>query len=259
MDPNFKSSDNRFQIYHGDCFDVMRTIEKKSINVVCVDPPYFLSNGGMTCKSGKMVSVNKGGWDSKTDPIDIHKFNIKWLSECKELLTDNGTIWVSGTRHNIYSVGFAMQQLGFKLLNDIVFQKPNPPPNLSCRYFTHSTETILWAAKTHKSKYTFNYKDMKKENGGKQMKSVWTISPPLKSEKLSGKHSTQKPLKLLDRIIMASTNKDDLILDIFNGSGTTGISAIGLGRRYIGIEKEKGYFDLTVKRFKDKFGGNKNG
>jgi len=249
MEPNFKSTDNKFQLYHADCFDVMRSMEKCSIDMIFVDPPYFLSNGGVTCSAGKMVSVNKGRWDSEIDPVKIHRFNVRWLSACKQLLTDNGTIWVSGTRHNIYSVGFAMHQLGFKLLNDITWEKPNPPPNLSCRYFTHATETILWAAKSHKSKYTFNYQEMKSDNFGKQMKSVWRMSAPKKSEKEYGKHPTQKPLALLKRIVKASTDSGALVLDPFSGSGTTGIAAYIMGRRYIGIELEKDYFDLTVKRF----------
>lgn len=250
MEPDFKSIDSKISVYNADCFDVMRDIEKSSVDMIFVDPPYFLSNGGVTCSSGQMVSVNKGRWDSEVDPIKIHRFNIKWLSACKQLLKDNGTIWVSGTRHNIYSVGFAMHQLGFKLLNDITWSKPNPPPNLSCRYFTHSTETILWATKSNKSKYTFNYADMKKENGDKQMKSVWEFTAPKKSEKLHGKHPTQKPIALLERIIKASTNIGDLVLDPFNGSGTTGVACVNLERQYIGIELEKDYFELSTKRIK---------
>jgi len=115
MEPDFKSDDGKFELYHADCFDVMRELPSKSVDIIFVDPPYFLSNGGVTCSSGQRVSVNKGQWDSEIDPIKIHRFNIKWLSACKRLLNDNGTIWVSGTRHNIYSVGFAMHQLEFKL------------------------------------------------------------------------------------------------------------------------------------------------
>jgi len=249
MDPDFKSQDSNFELYHADCFDVMRNMKECSVDMIFVDPPYFLSNGGATCSSGQRVLVNKGNWDSEIDPMKIHRFNVRWLSACQKLLKNNGTIWVSGTRHNIYSVGFAMHQLGFKLLNDITWEKANPPPNLSCRYFTHATETILWAAKAHKSKYTFNYKELKSDNGGKQMKSIWRIGAPRKIEKAHGRHPTQKPLALLERIVKASTEQGDLVFDPFGGSNTTGIAAYTMGRKYIGIEQEENFFDLSVKRF----------
>ncbi len=248
MEADFVSKDNKFKLFNADCRDVMLALDKCSVDMIYADPPYFLSGGGITCRSGKMTSVNKGLWDTKLDPIKIHKYNVQWLSSCKRILADNGTIWVSGTRHNIYSVGFALQQLGFKLLNDITWEKANPPPNLSCRYFTHSTETILWAAKSHKSKHIFNYEMMKSDNGGKQMKSVWHIGVPKKIEKSNGKHPTQKPVELLNRIISASTKLDNLVFDPFNGSGTTGASALNLGRRYIGAEIEKEYYELTLRR-----------
>lgn len=250
MEADFVSKDNKFKLFNADCRDVMLALDKCSVDMIYADPPYFLSGGGITCRSGKMTSVNKGLWDTKLDPIKIHKYNVQWLSSCKRILADNGTIWVSGTRHNIYSVGFALQQLGFKLLNDITWEKANPPPNLSCRYFTHSTETILWAAKSHKSKHIFNYDQMKSDNGGKQMKSVWHIGVPKKAEKSSGKHPTQKPLALLYRIICASTNNNDMILDPFCGSGTTTTAAIELQRKCIGIEIDKNYYNIAIKRFK---------
>jgi site-specific DNA-methyltransferase (adenine-specific) len=195
-----------------------------------------------------MVSVNKGAWDVSKGIEANHEFNLKWLGECQRVLKKNGTIWVSGTSHIIYSVGFAMQQLGYKILNDIVWYKTNAPPNLSCRYFTHSTETVLWAAKNKKSKHVFNYAEMKAENKGKQMRNVWQISAPGADEKKFGKHPTQKPVALLDRIIRASSNPGDLVLDPFCGSGTTGIASLQLRRRFVGIEREKEYIDLAVKR-----------
>ena len=197
------------RLYLDDCFARMDKLINDCVQVemIFTDPPYFLSNDGMTCQSGKMVSVNKGVWDISRGIEENHNFNLQWLSKCQQLLAPNGTIWVSGTHHIIHSVGFAMQQLGMKILNSITWEKPNPPPNLSCRYFTHSTETILWAAKNQKSKHYFNYDLMRKENKGKQMKTVWTITSPSKSEKKFGKHPTQKPLKLLNRIIQASSQK----------------------------------------------------
>jgi len=248
-------------LYHANCLELMDAIIKKYPNgyfdMIFADPPYFLSNGGITCKNGKMVSVNKGDWDQSQGSELNHQFNLEWLKRCQKLLKKDGTIWVSGTHHVIHSIGFAMQQLGMKILNEITWQKPNPPPNLSCRYFTHSTETILWTAKNEKSKHRFNYGLMRNENEGKQMKSVWSIKPPARNEKLYGKHPTQKPLALLDRIIRASTNKDDLILDPFCGSATTGVAALKCERRFIGIDANIEYLDkLAIPRIKELY--NKN-
>jgi site-specific DNA-methyltransferase (adenine-specific) len=217
--------------------------------MIFADPPYFLSNGGFTCHAGKVVSVNKGKWDVSKGLKETHEFNLKWLKACQDVLTENGTIWVSGTQHVIFSIGFAMQELGFKILNDISWDKVNPPPNLSCRYFTHATETIIWAAKNKQSKHHFNYELMKSMNNNKQMKSIWPIMAPGPEEKIFGKHPTQKPLALLERIILASTKKGDIVLDPFSGSATTGLAAHKLGRNYIGIDLEKEYLDLSIKRF----------
>jgi site-specific DNA-methyltransferase (adenine-specific) len=216
--------------------------------MIFADPPYFLSNGGITCHAGKMVSVNKGKWDESKGVIENHKFSLEWLKACQRILNPNGTIWVSGTAHIIYSIGFAMQELGFKILNDIIWYKRNAPPNLSCRYFTHSTEIVLWAAKNEKSKHYFNYDLLKKMNNGRQMRNVWEITAPTAEEKRFGKHPTQKPVELLNRIILASTKKGDLVLDPFTGSSTTGVSAILLDRRFVGIDLEDDYLKLSVKR-----------
>jgi len=219
-------------------------------DMIFADPPYFLSNGGITCHAGKMVKVDKGRWD-KSNGVEInHEFNLSWLSRCQKLLNPDGTIWVSGTSHIIHSVGYAMQQLGMKLLNDITWEKPNPPPNLSCRYFTHSTETILWAAKSLKSKHFFNYVLMREINSGKQMKTVWKLNSPGNEEKKNGKHPTQKPILLLERIILASTREKDLIFDPFSGSSTTGVTAMKLKRGFVGCELEDEYIDLSLKRLK---------
>ena len=215
--PSFDDPKHHLRIYQGDCLEILSSIPENSVDLVFADPPYFLSNGGITCHAGKMVSVNKGAWDVSKGPDSNHAFNTAWLAACQRVLKPNGGIWVSGTSHVIHSVGFAMQQLGFKLLNDISWVKPNPPPNLSCRYFTHATETIIWAAKNSKSRHTFNYKLMKEANRGKQMKSVWEIRPPESWEKKFGKHPTQKSVALLERILLASSNEGDLdtgVLDL---------------------------------------------
>ena len=228
------------------------------LDMIFADPPYFLSNGGITCHAGKMVKVDKGQWDKSNGPELNHEFNMSWLSRCQRLLKPNGTIWVSGTHHVIHSVGYAMQQLGMKILNDITWEKPNPPPNLSCRYFTHSTETIIWAARNEKAKHCFNYDAMRKINDGKQMKSVWTLPSPNGNEKVFGKHPTQKPIALLERIILASTNEGDLVMDPFSGSSTTGVAAIRLKRRFVGIELESEYLSLSVKRLEQEINARKS-
>ena len=240
-----------FKLIYNDIFKAIKKFEDKSIDMIFADPPYFLSGNGLTCSGGKMVSVNKGEWDKTLSIKEKHKFNKKWIKECYRILKDNGTIWISGTLHNIYSIGMALEEEGFKIINNITWQKTNPPPNLACKTFTHSTETILWARKDLKNvKYTFNYTLMKEINNNKQMKDVWTTSLTKPSEKKCGKHPTQKPLEILDRIILASTKEGDLILDPFCGSSTTGISAVGLNRRYIGIDNEKKYIELSIRRYK---------
>lgn len=250
-DPYFEDKTKSFVLFKEDTLKLLPLIPDESIDMIFADPPYFLSNGGITCQAGKMVSVNKGKWDVSNGIEDNHLFNQRWLKQCQRILKPNGTIWVSGTSHIIHSIGFAMQELHFKILNDIAWFKVNPPPNLSCRYFTHSTETILWAAKNQKSKHHFNYSLMKQLNNNKQMLSLWHIRPPEASEKKYGKHPTQKPMKLLERIVQAATKKGDIVLDPFNGSGTTGLEAYLLGRKYIGIDSEKEYLELSIKRFKD--------
>ena len=241
--------EKNFKLIKGDCLEVLKKIEPNSIDMIFADPPYFLSGDGITCSAGKMVSVKKGNWDEKIAIKEKHEFNKKWINLCKTVLKDNGTIWISGTMHNIYSIGMALEEEDFKIINNITWKKLNPPPNISCRAFTHSTDTILWAKKaSKKAKHKFKYEVMKELNGGKQMKDVWETSLTRPSEKKCGKHPTQKPIELLEKIVLASTDKNDLILDPFNESGTTGIVANRLNRRYIGIEKEKEYLDLTIKR-----------
>jgi site-specific DNA-methyltransferase (adenine-specific) len=288
------SSDTPFiRLYHGNCLELLDAIAVKypegRFDAIFADPPYFLSNGGITCHAGRMVRVDKGDWDQSRGPELNHEFNREWLARCQRVLKPNGTIWVSGTHHVIFSIGYAMQQLGYKVLNDIAWEKPNPPPNLSCRYFTHSTETILWAAKNEKSKHVFNYQEMRKVTG-KQMKTVWrreefetrintnahelktgadaekeigdnscqlvskqfspiwTMTAPGGDEKAHGKHPTQKPVALIERCLLASTNAGDLVLDPFLGGGTTAIAAIKLNRGCIGVEADLAYVCIAKKR-----------
>lgn len=249
--PYFEDTKHNLILFKADCFDILLKIPDNSIDMIFADPPYFLSNGGITCHAGKMVSVNKGKWDESKGVEENYIFTQRWLRECQRVLTPNGTIWVSGTSHIIYTVGSIMQAQGYKILNDIAWFKVNPPPNLSCRYFTHSTETIIWAAKNKNSRHFFNYPLMKKMNNNKQMLSFWSIKAPCSAEKIYGKHPTQKPIELLDRIVLASTRTGDIVLDPFSGSGTTGIAAIREGRQYIGIELEEEYLKVSIKRIKD--------
>lgn len=239
-------------LYHGDSFEVMDALAARHpegcFDLIFADPPYFLSNGGITCHAGKMVKVDKGAWDKSRGPAENHNFNREWLRRCQALLKPNGTIFVSGTHHVIFSVGFAMQELGMKLLNQITWQKPNPPPNLACRYFTHSTETVLWAAKNARSRHVFHYAEMKRENGGRQMKDVWSLTAPKSGEKALGKHPTQKPLALLERLIRSASREGDLVLDPFLGSGTTLIAAARLRRRCVGIESDLNFVRLAEQR-----------
>ena len=250
----FRDDEYGVWLYHANCLEFMDILIDKypdgKFDMIFADPPYFLSNGGITCHAGKMVKVDKGQWDKSKGPELNHEFNTAWLSRCQKLLRQNGTIWVSGTHHIIYSIGYAMQQLHMKILNDITWQKPNPPPNLSCRYFTHSTETIIWAAKNEKSKHCFNYKIIRDMNEGKQMKSVWTIPAPNGNEKEFGKHPTQKPIALLERIIIACTNEGDLVMDPFSGSSTTGVASIKLKRKFVGVELDLEYINISINRLK---------
>jgi site-specific DNA-methyltransferase (adenine-specific) len=246
--PVFHDSKHHIRIYQGDCLEILAAIPEDTVDLIFADPPYFLSNDGITCHAGKMVSVNKGAWDKSRGADANHEFNKSWLAACQRVLKPNGTIWVSGTAHVIHSVGFAMQQLGMKLLNDITWVKPNPPPNLSCRYFTHATETLIWAAKNKKSRHTFNYKLMRELAGGKQMKSVWQIPAPDRSEKRFGKHPTQKPVALLERILLAASNESDLVLDPFMGSGTTAVAALRLRRGALAVELDFAFVELAARR-----------
>jgi site-specific DNA-methyltransferase (adenine-specific) len=286
------SSDTPFlRLYHGNSLELLDAIAAKypdgRFDAIFADPPYFLSNGGITCHAGKMVKVDKGDWDVSRGPEMNHEFNREWLLRCQKVLKPNGTIWVTGTHHIIFSIGYALQQLGFKILNDIAWEKPNPPPNLSCRYFTHSTETVLWAAKSCESRHTFNYDAMRAVTG-KQMKTVWrglgdedrglkiedgtktpsspgstpssilhppsslgnvwTMTAPGSDEKTHGKHPTQKPVALVERCLLASTNEGDLVLDPFLGNGTTAVASVRLKRGCVGVELDLHHVEIAARR-----------
>ena len=250
----------KFKLYHANSLDILNELPENSVDMIFADPPYFLSNGGFSVHAGKRVSVHKGDWDKSNGVNNDINFHLDWLGEAKRVLKPNGTIWVSGTYHSIYQCGYAIQKLGYHILNDISWFKPNASPNLSCRFFTASHETLIWARKDKKGKHHFDYRLMKfgdwKDDFLKkpdlQMRSVWSIYPPKKWEKTFGKHPTQKPIELLRRVILASTKKGDTIIDPFTGSSTTGIACeIVGGRKFIGIDMEKKYLDLSIKRFRE--------
>ena len=263
---NIYFQDGDFTLLNGDSFKLLKKIEPKSIDLIFADPPYFLSSGGISCQNGKQVSVNKGEWDYSKTIEDRIKYHRKWIALCRNVLKDDGTMMISSTLHSVYAIGVALELEGYSIINNIIWKKTNPAPNLACRCFTHSTETVIWARKQltlkKKGKHYFNYEAMKEENDGKQMKDVWEFSdvePEIfesatapKSEKSFGKHPTQKPIKLLERSITAASKEGDLVLDPFNGSGTTGIVAHILKRRYIGIELDKEFLELTKKRYEGK-------
>ena len=253
----------------GDCRELLARLLPASVDMVFADPPYFLSNGGFTCHGGRRAPVRKGAWDASRGVAEDHRFNVAWLAACQRVLKPDGTLWVSGTQHGIFSVGFALQSLGFKLLNTVTWYKPNASPNLSCRYFTHSTELLIWAAPRPGPRllHTFHYAEMRAEAGGKQMRDVWalprpseeelaadgqgrvwTLTGPKAAEKAHGRHPTQKPLALLERVLLASSSPGALVLDPFCGSGTTGVAARKLGRRFLGMDASADYLRLARAR-----------
>lgn len=253
-----------FRLYRGDSLELLSAFEEQTFDLVFADPPYFLSNGGFTCKGGRRAPVEKGGWDRSKGVGQDYEFTRAWLQACRRVLKPTGSIWVSGTQHVIFSIGFAMQSLGFHLLNTVTWFKPNASPNLACRFFTHSTEIVLWAAPARYKplRHTFHYRAMKADNGGKQMRDlwqipepdgehvVWSLPTPKRSERALGRHPTQKPIALLDRIVRAGSSPGEVVLDPFNGSGTTGVAAVSQGRRYVGIDLDVGYLELPSRRIK---------
>lgn len=267
MIKDFYFQKDDFTLINGDCFDVLKHLDEKTFDFIFADPPYFLSNNGISCQNGKQVSVNKGEWDKEIDILDKINFHKEWIRLCRRVLKDNGSIMISSTLHSVYAIGVALEMEGFSIINNIIWRKTNPAPNLACRCFTHSTETIIWARKVFqngkKGKHYFDYKEMKKENYGKQMKDVWSfeviepefieLSIASLKEKQFGRHPTQKPEKLLDRLIRCATKENDYILDPFSGSSTTGIIAKRLKRRFLGIEKEEEFLQLSKRRYEGEF------
>jgi site-specific DNA-methyltransferase (adenine-specific) len=246
-----------FSLYHADSVEFLGTLPDDSVNLIFADPPYRLSNGGFTCHAGRRVPVHKGAWDESRGTEEDFSSHLAWIRACRRVLAPTGSLWISGTYHSIYACGYALQLAGYHLLNDICWYKPNAPPNLSGRYFTASHETLLWAAKGPDCRHTFNYELMKNglwqgdtlKRPHRQMRSVWSIPAPKPGEKRFGRHPTQKPLDLLVRIILASSKEGDLVLDPFTGSSTTGLACLRTGRRFIGVDSEEKYLDLSVKRY----------
>ena len=246
----------------GDCLEALERLPPHSVDLAFADPPYHLSNGGTTCQSGRRTRVDKGAWDTSGGVLADHEVQARWLAAVRRVLKPSGTLWVSGTQHVIFSIGYALQELGYHLLNTVTWYKPNASPNLACRFFTHSTEIVLWASPSRRRPlaHRFNYRDMKALNGGKQMRDlwqmpeadgeqvVWSLPTPGPREKLHGRHPTQKPLALLERIVAASAAPGDLVLDPFAGSGTTGVAALRAGCRFLGVERDPAYLDLAARR-----------
>lgn len=243
----YKSLNGDFTLVEGDCVDTLSRF-RFGFDMVFADPPYFLSGGGISYQCGKVVCVDKGEWDKPLPAAEMDAFNLQWLSAVRDHMKDNATIWISGTHHNIFSVQQQLIKLGFKILNVVTWAKTNPPPNISCRYFTFSTEFIIWARKSAKVPHFFNYALMRQLNGNKQMTDVWQLPAIGRWEKSCGKHPTQKPLGVLARLIQASTQPGAWILDPFSGSATTGIAACLLGRRYLGLEIEPQYLAMSRAR-----------
>jgi len=258
-------SEKNVRLYNGDVVETLNALPDECIDLIFADPPYNLSNGGFTCHAGKRVSVNKGKWDKSKGVEENFDFHYKWIEACKRVLKPNGSLWISGTYHSIYACGFALQKQGWHFINDICWFKPNAAPNLACRMFTASHETLLWARKDKRAKHYFNYELVKNSNWNgdfikkpnKQMRSVWAITTPKNGEKKYGKHPTQKPEALLERIILACSQENDIVLDPFCGSATTGVVALKNSRKFVGIDAEVDYLKkIAIPRIKDVFSQN---
>lgn len=241
-------------ILQGDSIALLKQIPSDTIDLIFADPPYNMQTEGELLRTdGSSFNGVTDKWDKFNSLEDYDSFTHSWLSECRRVLKDDGAIWVIGSFQNIFRLGYIMQDLGFWILNDVIWSKPNAVPNFGGTRFQNSHETLIWCSKRKGAKYQFNYKTMKYLNGDKQMKSVWDISICIGAERLKDKdgkkiHSTQKPEQLLYNVILSSTQKGDLILDPFFGTGTTGAVAKRLGRHYIGIEREELYIKAAKKR-----------
>ena len=243
----YQTANTDFTLYQGDTMLLLGQIDKK-VDMIFADPPYFLSSGDNCVFNGTPIRFDKGNWDRKVSPEFVYQFNKQWLSLCREKLKDGGTIWVSGTYHNIFSVANCLTELGYKILNIIVWHKSDAHPSLTVKLFNFSAEYIIWARKSEKPLHYFNYELMKSMAGGKQMQDVWDIPSAGAWEKTCGKHPTQKPLRLLYRTILACTHEGDTILDPFAGSCTTGIAANLLNRKFIGIDQSEEFLQLGIRR-----------
>lgn len=232
-------------LYNDDCIKIMKTFHSGKVDMIFADPPYFLSNDGLSIHSGKVVSVNKGDWDKAKNYDSVEIFTTEWLTECYRLLKQGATIWVSGTQHNIFDVQRIMKKIGYKIINIIIWHKVDPPPLIYKNKFKFSYEFIIWASKG-KHNY-FNYEKMYEVNND-EMHDVWNLPAVQMDEKKYGYHPTQKPECLLERIILSCTKENDIVLDPFMGSGTTGTVAKKLKRKFVGIEKEKEYYILSKNR-----------
>ena len=248
MKPYYRTVNRKFILYEGDCREVLPRLSSCSFNAIFADPPYFLSNDGFSVHAGKQVSVNKGAWDKSHGLKADTEFNFQWIKACRERLSESGTIWICGTFHNIFSIATVLSELDFRILNSVIWQKTNPPPNLSCRFFTHSTEILLWARKQKRVPHYYNYDLMRRLAGDRQMTDVWRLPAIGRWEKSCGKHPTQKPLSLVVRALLASTEANALVLDPFAGSSTTGIAASLIGRRFVGVESTKAFLELSKRR-----------
>jgi site-specific DNA-methyltransferase (adenine-specific) len=237
-------------VYRTDCMELMSLMPAASVDVIFADPPYRLSGGGVTVQGGRLVPVEKGEWDRPMGWKKDHEFNVRWLKAARRLLKPDGTLWVTGTHHIIFSIGFALQSLDYRIINSVVWQKPDPPPNALHTAFTHAHETLLWASKGRGARHTFNYDLINSPNPHTQMSSVWRIPAVPRREKLHGYHPTQKPLRLVRRALLASTAEGDLVFDPFCGSGTTAVAAKELGRFFVGAELEREFCELAGRRIK---------
>ncbi|WP_053057996.1 DNA-methyltransferase [Rubrobacter aplysinae] len=238
-------------VYRADCVRLMRMMPAGCVDAVFADPPYRLSGGGVTVKGGRLRSVDKGEWDRPRGFTEDHDFNVRWLSEAQRVLKPDGTLWVTGTHHIIFSLGYALQSLGFRVLNHVVWEKPDPPPNASRTSFKHAHESLIWASKSRASRHTFNHDLVNLVNSpdpSDQLSSVWRMRPVSRAEKRHGGHPTQKPLRLVRRALLASTREGDLVLDPFAGSGTTAVAAKELGRAFVGAELEEEFAELAARR-----------
>lgn len=251
IEPYAADPGGRWHLVKADASETLAKIPDQCVDLVFADPPYGLSNGGTTCSGGQRVAVDKGAWDRSNGLLEDLEFHRRWLEQARAVLKPSGTIWVSGTHHVIFSVGHMMQLLGFHVLNLVSWCKPNASPNMGCRQLTHSTELLIWASprRIDPLPHVFNYAELKKANGGKQLRDFWSIpTTPKRERSKGGQHPTQKPEALLERIIRASSAPGALVVDPFNGSGTTGAVALRLGRRYIGIDLDERYLAATARR-----------